>query len=211
MLYKIYYHIIYNNLKRRRKMSKKDKVVNCKGCGAELSSGAKTCPSCGRKVKTPFYKRWWFWAAIAVIVIAAVAGGNGHPADSPSKGSDTPTESSSPVQSAEPAIEYAAYEVTELFDALKNNALKAEKSFNGQYVEITGHLGTVDSSGNYIGIGADENNYDYFLDEIKCNITSDEQLDKVMELNANDTITVRGKITSVGEVMGYVMDIDSIS
>lgn len=44
-----------------------------------------------------------------------------------------------------------------------------------------------------------------------CNITSDEQLDKVMELNDNDTITVRGKITSVGEVMGYAMDIDSIS
>lgn len=194
-------------------MSKKGKQVHCSECGAEIASGAKVCPSCGRKVKAPIYKKWWFWGIVVIIVIAAFAGsgGDGEPADKPSDDGNTKVEATSPVQPAEPEVEYTAYDVTELFDALNNNALKAEKTYNGQYVEITGHLGTIDSSGNYICIGADENNYDYLFQSIHCNVKSDEQLDKIMELNSNDVITVKGKIVDVGEAIGYTLDIDSIS
>lgn len=192
-------------------MSKKGKQVHCSECGAEIASGAKVCPSCGRKVKAPIYKKWWFWGIVVIIVIAAFAGSGDDKSDKPSDDGSTNVEATSPVQSATPAIEYTAYDVTELFDALNNNALKAEKTYNGQYVEITGHLGTIDSSGNYICIGADENNYDYILQSIRCNVKSDEQLDKIMELNSNDVITVKGKIVDVGEVIGYTLDIDSIS
>ena len=104
---------------------------------------------------------------------------------------------------------YTYYNVTELFDALKKNALSAEKTYNGQYVEIE-DLGTIDSGGKYICVEASSNSYDYLFDSVQCYIKSAEQTDRVMEMNAGDPITVREKITAVGEVLGYSLDIDSI-
>ena len=43
-----------------------------------------------------------------------------------------------------------------------------------------------------------------------CYIESDEQLKQVKNYSTGDTITVKGKITEVGEVMGYSLDIDKI-
>ena len=45
---------------------------------------------------------------------------------------------------------------------------------------------------------------------MQCYIKSAEQTGRVMEMSAGDPITVRGKITVVGEVLGYSLDIDSI-
>ena len=104
-------------------------------------------------------------------------------------------------------VSYTHYNVTELFDALKKNALSAEKTYNGQYVEIEGYLGTIDSGGKYICVEASSNSYDYLFDSVQCYIKRAEQ---TMEMSAGDPITVRGKITAVGEVLGYSLDIDSI-
>ena len=46
------------------------KLVKCKVCGSEIANSAKACPSCGAKNKKPFYKKWWVWAILAVVVIA---------------------------------------------------------------------------------------------------------------------------------------------
>ena len=43
-----------------------------------------------------------------------------------------------------------------------------------------------------------------------CYIKSDEQLDKIKELSTGDDVTVGGKVTNVGEIMGYSIDIDYI-
>ena len=34
------------------------KMKNCKACGAEIATSAKSCPKCGAKNKKPFYKKW---------------------------------------------------------------------------------------------------------------------------------------------------------
>ena len=41
-------------------------------------------------------------------------------------------------------------------------------------------------------------------------IKNDEQLEKIKGLSKGDAITVKGKVTDVGEVLGYYIDIDSI-
>ena len=46
---------------------------------------------------------------------------------------------------------------------------------------------------------------------LPCNIKNDEQKAKVAELSTGDIITVKGKIVSIGEVMGYTLDIDGIN
>lgn len=187
------------------------KMKKCKTCGTDIAANAKVCPSCGAKNKKPIYKKWWFWAIIAVILIAALASGGDKDANTTSDTASTQTEEAKNAEKkAEPEIEYTAYNVTELFDALSDNALKAEKTFKGQYVEISGYLGTIDSSGDYIGVGAGEDNYDYLFQEVLCNVKSDNQLDQIMEMSSNDPIVVRGQIVDVGELLGYKLNIDSI-
>lgn len=42
----------------------------CKNCGQAIDKKAVICTSCGVKIKKPIFKKWWFWAIVAVIVIA---------------------------------------------------------------------------------------------------------------------------------------------
>lgn len=192
-----------------------NKLSNCKTCGAEMASNAKNCPQCGAKNKKPIYRKWWFWVVI-VVIIGGIIGGSAGTTNEPSApiaNNDTqqgePASSEKPTGQNEP-ITYTHYHVTELFDALEKNALTAANTFKGQYVEIEGYLGTIDSSGSYICVGAGNGDYDYLFQEVQCFVKSDEQLARIMEMSADSPIVVRGKITAVGELMGYTLDIDSI-
>lgn len=190
-------------------MSKKMK--SCGACGAEIAASAKTCPKCGAKNKPPVYKRWWFYAIIVIIVFIAI-GSSGSSETTGTKGGTSPAVSDkTPKEPEAPPVSYTPYDVTELFEALSSNALKAEKTFKNQYVEIEGYLSTIDSDGKYISIGAGSENWDYIFQSVQCYVKSEEQLDQIMEMTSGDLIVVRGKIKSIGEVLGYQMDIDSIN
>lgn len=180
-----------------------NKLTNCTSCGAEIATSAKTCPQCGAKVKRPITKKWWFWVVVVVIIVAIVGGTSG------SKSGDKPAPDE-PMTPQQP-ISYTHYNVTELFDALKNNAMKAQSDFKDQYVEIEGYLDVVDSDGKYIGVGAAPTDYNYILQNVQCYIKDDTQKQQIMEIGTESPITVRGKIISVGEVLGFSMNIDSIN
>lgn len=181
----------------------KEKLTTCDSCGAEIATSAKTCPQCGAKVKRPITKKWWFWVVVVVIIAAIVGGTSG------SKSGDKPAPDE-PMTPQQP-ISYTHYNVTELFDALKNNAMKAQSDFKDQYVEIEGYLDVLDSDGKYIGVGAAPNDYNYILQNVQCYIKDDTQKQQIMEIGTESPITVRGKIISVGEVLGFSMNIDSIN
>ncbi len=219
-----------NNSQQPVPQNSKNMVV-CKSCGTSIAKSAKVCPSCGAKNKKPVFKRPWFWvlaAIILIVIISSAGGGNKDVADDkPEKVSQTEIDSNSVSETeddvketelvtlkdttTEAPKEYIECRATDLFDALKANALKAKKTYEGKYVEITGYVTNIDASGDYISIGASKDNYDYFLDSIQCYVENDEQLDRVMELSDGEKVTIRGKITTVGEVMGYSLDIESIS
>ena len=107
-----------------------EKLIKCKSCGNEISKSAKSCPSCGAKNKKPFYKKWWIWAIIIVFVIAIAGVGGGN---------DSSTNKPIEVDSEE-AITYEAVDLNDMFESLKNNALKAETEYQNKYVEITGKI-----------------------------------------------------------------------
>lgn len=89
--------------------------MNCNVCGTVYDG--KFCPNCGApavaegsnsseqvvmnqtktKVKKPFYKKWWFWVIIAVIIIGAI-GSSGNETDT---SSDTGVDTSVSSQQAE--------------------------------------------------------------------------------------------------------------
>lgn len=177
------------------------KMIKCKTCGADIASNAKSCPNCGAKNKKPVYKRIWFWALIIIIIIAAVSAVGGD---------DTPkaTTESDKDNNVKAEIEYTAYSVDEMMDDLNNNALKASDKYEGKYVEITGNLDVIDSNGDYIAVLPEHD--DWAITGVHCSIKNDKQLDKVKEMSIGEKITVKGKITDVGEVLGYYLSIDEI-
>ncbi len=196
----------------------------CKYCQTEIPYAAKVCPNCQRKLKGGKLK-WIVIAIVAIAIIGALAGGGGDDKkDSPAPAqqeaeqqqAETPTEApateapATEAPTTEAKVTYTKYQVTELFDDLGKNALKAQKKYEEQYVELVGYLGTIDSSGDYICLEAAEDDYDYMFQSVNCYIKSEDQQDTVMDLEKGDKIVVKGRITSVGEVLGYSLDIDSI-
>lgn len=168
----------------------------CKNCSKEIDKKAVICPQCGVKIKKPIYKKIWFWIIITIIVIAVAASGG----DSTTK---TPL-----TNSAIENVEYTIVNIDTLFKDLKANALKAEKTYQDNYIEITGYISNIDSDGSYISINSKTD--EYWLDSIMCDIKSDEQLKIVMEKSEGDEVTIKGQITDIGEVMGYSLDIHEI-
>lgn len=108
-----------------------------------------------------------------------------------------------PAPTAEP--EYIKVTVDELMDLLDENALKAESTYQDAYLEVTGRLDVIDSDGKYISIYRMDTEFD--LISVKCKIKNNDQKMEVMEMKKGDNITVRIKVTSIGEVIGYSGDI----
>lgn len=188
--------------------------MKCEKCGTEYEGNF--CPNgCNSpyaqaKKKTPLYKKWWFWLIIVLVIIIVGAASTG---DSDNNSSVTPaTQNSSTVTQSSSAVEIT-YEKTDLmamFDELEENALKAETKYQNKYVEVTGKITNFDSDGKYISIepvNADAWNFDTTM----CYIKNDTQRQFLMEKSKGDTVTIKGKITSIGEILGYNIDIHEVN
>lgn len=124
----------------------------------------------------------------------------------------TPVKEEAPVN-----VEYVVTTAKEMMDDLDNNALAAEKKWQDKYVEVSGALNTIDSDGSYITLApADtvitidgKKSVMSFLD-LQCYIKDDAQLDKVLTMRTGEIYTIKGKVTSIGEVIGYQIDITEI-
>ena len=181
-------------------------MIPCPICGKPIAKKAKKCPHCGAKMKKPIYKRVWFIILCVIVligIIGTVAGGGGDetaPASNDNGGEVAATE--------EVEIEYTAYDVSELNADLEANAVNAKDKYCDQYVALTGKLESIDSDGSYISLTDPNDEWD--IVGVTCYIMDDSQLEKVKKASTGDVLTVKGKITDVGEVLGYSLDIDEI-
>ncbi len=103
---------------------------------------------------------------------------------------------------------YTPIDIDVLEDALENNAASAKDEYKGKYLEITGRLGTIDSDLKYISLLSTTDEWDII--GVHCTIKNSATKDVVKTLSKDQTIIVKGKITDVGEVFGYYLDIDEI-
>ena len=122
--------------------------------------------------------------------------------DSLSDSNDSETEEVVPIT-------YNRYTAKDLLKDLEDNAMRAEENHKGEYVEIDGYLGSIDSSGKHFDI--DPSRDSFILTSITCYVKTEEQKQALMDLNKGDHIIVKGKITRVGEFLGYSVDIESIA
>lgn len=170
----------------------KAKTKLCKHCNQEIAVSAKSCPHCGGKNSKPIYKRVWFIALVVIVVIAAVGGALG--------GEDEVDKSK---------IEYTKYEISDMNKDLDDNPASALDKYKDQYVSFSGKLAVIDSEGSYITITDPDDDWDII--GIQCYIKNDDQLDVVKSAKVGDKLTIKGKVTDVGEIIGYQLDMDEIS
>lgn len=185
----------------------------CKACGAEIAKSAKTCPNCGAKNKKPIYKRPWF-IVLAIIVIlgiggAAIGGGGDDTAtNEPASSSDVSSDTADDTKAKEEKkIEYEDVSADQLSEDLESNAAAAKDKYDGNHYAISGKLGNIDSDGAYIDLDTSD---EWDFTNIQCFIQNDEQLEQIKSMSKGDSIVVKGKVTDVGELLGYSIDIDSI-
>lgn len=191
-------------------------LIICSECGKEYSDQAKSCPHCGAitsqnryissnmsgnnnrninysnqnnnigvKLILAFFiiaGLLFFWFKIGVFDII----GGGEPS---------------------PDGTYKTVSVGGLFKDIESNALVAEDKYKGQYVSITGVIGKIDSS--YVVIY--ESDITAGLNRVFCRIKSDEQKNIIKTLKEFDVVTVKGKITDIGEIKGCYLNITEIS
>ncbi len=172
--------------------------MNCKKCGQEVDKKVVVCTGCGCKIKKPIYKKWWVWGIVA-IVIAIIGSASGND-DSVSTAEQTESKQE---------IVYEVVDLQTMFDTLEENAMKAENEYQKKYVEFKCEITSFDSDGSYISVepvGASEWNFTTAM----CYIKNDAQKDILIEKNVGDVITIKGKIKSIGEVMGYSVDINEV-
>lgn len=192
-------------------MAGKAEMISCRHCGAEIAAGAKICPKCGGKNKRPLYKKPWF-LVLAALVILSVAGSLGRQSGSPASngGAEMAVQEDAARADTENVEElsYTACSVSEMMELLEKNALKASEQYDGQYVQVTGRLAVIDSGGNYIVLHPQDN--EFTIIGVQCYLKNETQKAAIMELSVGDTVTVKGKVTGVGEVLGYSLDIEEI-
>lgn len=85
---------------------------------------------------------------------------------------------------------------------LDQNEMRAQKKYSGKWLEIVGKLGNMDSNGDYFSLEGDK----WRMVDIHCSLPSDkkeELTDKLINMEKGNRIAVKGKVTDVGEVMGY--------
>lgn len=108
--------------------------------------------------------------------------------------------------SEEVVIEYQKVSAETLLTTLEENALRAENTYQDAYVEITGELSVIDSDGSYIGI----DDGSFTMINISCYVTDESQLNTILEMNVGDTVIVKGQVTDIGEILGYMVDIHDL-
>ena len=180
----------------------------CPACGnTEINEKMKNCPNCGAKLSKPIYKKWWFWM-IVVLGVLIIAGAGSASGEDPSQEADSSTVKNNTVVENN-ATQYKKVDLQQMLDELNENALKAEKNYNNAYIEVTGKIASFDSDGSYITIEPINAN-EWNFETVMCYIKNKDQLNLLLEKSKGDEVTIKGKIISVGEFLGYSLKIDSI-
>lgn len=173
----------------------------CKYCQKEIPYKAIICPYCNRKQKSTKKK-----IVIGIVVVFTFCGIFSSMMKDNDNTSRTASQQNDGIN-IENIISYTPYTVDEMMEDLDNNPMNASDKYKGQYIEITGKLGNIDSSGKYISLLPKKGLH---FTGVHCSIKNDDQKTVIKGLSIDDIITIQGKCTDVGEVLGYYLDIDTV-
>ena len=190
----------------------KVKIIQCKVCGAEIASNAKTCPHCGAKNKK---KRPILFILIGVIVffaiIGGISGGSGSEkdgntaADSPAAAASKSTATTAPVKTdygvGEPAeeknITVTLVNVTESTGSAYNRPTEGN-------VFLICEFEIENDSSKEISVSSLAS-FDAYCDDYACNFSLSALLEKGNKNQLDGTVAAGKKIKGV---VGYEVAAD---
>lgn len=104
---------------------------------------------------------------------------------------------------------YETADIEEMITEVKENALKANKIYKGKYVKIVnGSIENIESNGDYFTL--ESHNAAFTLLGVKVRPQNSAQKNELAEFAKEDPVTVYGKVTDVGEIMGYTVSLDKL-
>lgn len=106
----------------------------------------------------------------------------------------------------EPSKTYIVCTVSQLVAELEANAMNAKEKYEGEYVEVTGRVDVIDASGSYICLYPEDD--EWAFTSVQCFVKNKAQKEFIRSISKGDIVTVRGKITSVGEILGFSLNIE---
>ena len=192
----------------------------CKKCGNQIGENDKVCLRCGEKIKRkkPVFKKWWFWVLMGlatIVTIAAISGGGEEVPSEKTPDTDAGVQNSQPADDkqseqskVEETVKYETVDLRTMITDLEENALRAEKNYQNKNIEVTGVIANFDSDGSYISI--EPSGELFTFTSVMCYIKNDDQLNFLLEKSEGDTVTIKGKVTSVGEILGYSIKIEEV-
>jgi len=157
------------------------------------------------KASRPWYKmkRTWLVGLVAIFAIfMALNQGGGGTSAAPAAGGNANQPAA--AEKAKPLVVTA----DKLIDDLDSNALKAANTYKDKYVQVKGKVSNIDSSGDYFSVARLDDEISFT--SIRMDI-EEEHRSKVEAFETDQTVTVTGTVKDVGEVMGYSIDVESIS
>ena len=198
---------------REIKSTESSTTKQCRKCKEIIDKKAPKCPKCGAKQNLPTWVIV-FIAILAISVFSSLNNDYSEPVNNETnntinKDIDKSNKVSDSTNQAQEIIEYIKVSKDDLDEALDKNAAVARETYINKYVEIIGKLGTVDSELKYISLKSSTKELDFH--SIHCTIKNKEQKEIIKTLITDQEITIKGKITDVGEVLGYFLDITEIS
>ena len=144
-----------------------------------------------------------------VMIVGSATSGSSEEAAGGSGNADSNVTQQDITNATQQNVIYEAVELQTMFDELEANAMKAEKNYQGKLVEFKCKISSFDSDGSYISVepvNASEWNFTTAM----CYIKNDTQKDFLLNKNVGDEITIKGKIKSIGEILGYSIDIKEV-
>ena len=95
-----------------------------------------------------------------------------------------------------------AVSVEQMLLDLDQNEMRAQKKYADKWFEITGTLGNMDSEGEYFSLDGEV----FRMVSVHCQLPKgkrEELTNKLINMEKGNRIAVKGKVTNMGEIMGY--------
>ena len=168
------------------------KTKKCKFCQSELPQKASVCPQCGKKQGG---KAKWVIAVIVVLLIfSALAGGGEKPASSseenaPVAENSTTTEPNKTETEETAPVEIMEISPADLLSSYEANEVKGDALYDGKTMRLSGTVGSIGKDvleEVYITFAGEE----FAITSVQCYFSDEAQIEKVMELQEGDTITL---------------------
>ena len=126
---------------------------------------------------------------ILVGVISAVSG-NGE--DKAKTGNNSKTE-------VKEEVAYTTIDMNTLMNDLESNPANAKNKYEDKYFEVTGYVNVIDADGKYFSVRDDN---EYSIKSLHVSVDKEDK-DFINNLQIGQQITIKVKITDVGEILAY--------